>query len=64
MSETEYSHITCDITIHFARKVTNLNPQMIFCFMSGTLAGSSEEGRKDDVGSCEGGVPGLICTSD
>ena len=45
MSEAEYSHITYDITIHFAHTLASLNPQMIFCYVSGSLTDSSEKGR-------------------
>ena len=30
MSESEYSHITYDITTHFAHTLASLNPQMTF----------------------------------
>lgn len=45
MSEKEYSHITYDITLHFAHTVASLNPQMIFTYVSGSLTDSSEKGR-------------------
>jgi uncharacterized protein YbjT (DUF2867 family) len=45
MSESEYSHITYDITIHFAHKLATLNAQMIFVYVSGSLTDSSEKGR-------------------
>jgi uncharacterized protein YbjT (DUF2867 family) len=45
MSEPEYSHITYDITTHFAQKLASLNPQMIFVYVSGGLTDSSEKGR-------------------
>jgi uncharacterized protein YbjT (DUF2867 family) len=45
MSESEYSHITYDITIHFAHTLARLNPQMIFNYVSGSLTDSSEKGR-------------------
>ena len=44
MGEPEYSHITYDITIHFAQTLASLNPQMIFNYVSGTLTDSSEKG--------------------
>ena len=44
MSESEYSHITYDLTIHFAQKLVNLNPRMIFDFVSGSLTDSSGKG--------------------
>lgn len=45
MSESEYSHITYDTTMHFAQKLANLNPQMVFEFVSGAYTDSSEKGR-------------------
>jgi uncharacterized protein YbjT (DUF2867 family) len=45
MSEAEYSHITYDITLHFARTLADLNPGMTFCYVSGALTDSSERGR-------------------
>ncbi len=45
MNEAEYSHITYDITMHFAETVVRLNPEMIFGFVSGSLTDSSEKGR-------------------
>lgn len=45
MSESEYSHITYDITIHFAETLANRNPQMVFCYVSGSHTDSSEKGR-------------------
>ena len=41
MSEKEYSHITYDITTHFARTLASLNPQMIINYVSGSLTDSS-----------------------
>jgi hypothetical protein len=45
MSEADYSHITYDVTIHFAEKLVSLNPQMIFNFVSGRQTDSSEKGK-------------------
>jgi uncharacterized protein YbjT (DUF2867 family) len=45
MSEAEYSHITYDITLNFARKLASLNPGMVFDFVSGSHTDSSEKGR-------------------
>jgi len=45
MSESEYSHITYDITMHFAQTLVSLNPQMTFIYVSGGLTDSSEKGR-------------------
>jgi hypothetical protein len=45
MSETEYSHITFDVTTLFAEKLASLNPGMVFDYVSGSLTDSSERGR-------------------
>jgi len=45
MSESEYSHITFDITMYFAKTLASLNPQMTFIYVSGGLTDSSEKGR-------------------
>jgi hypothetical protein len=45
MSEEAYSHITYDVTTYFANNLASLNPQMIFCYVSGSLTDSSEKGR-------------------
>jgi uncharacterized protein YbjT (DUF2867 family) len=45
MSEVDYTHITYDITVHFAEVLASLNPQMVFCYVSGAYTDSSEKGR-------------------
>ncbi|QMV17359.1 NAD-dependent epimerase/dehydratase family protein [Granulicella sp. 5B5] len=45
MSEPDYTHITYDITLHFAATLLALNPQMTFCFISGAQTDSTEKGR-------------------
>jgi uncharacterized protein YbjT (DUF2867 family) len=45
MSEADYKHITYDVTLHFAQTLVNLNPGMIFDFVSGALTDSSETAR-------------------
>ncbi|QHN04254.1 epimerase [Granulicella sp. WH15] len=45
MTEAAYSHVTYDVPLHFAETLLRLNPQMIFCHMSGGHADSSEKGR-------------------
>ncbi|HTE32349.1 MAG TPA: NAD-dependent epimerase/dehydratase family protein [Chryseolinea sp.] len=45
MDEKSYSHITYDITIHFAKRLATLNPGMVFTFVSGSHTDSSEKGR-------------------
>jgi len=45
MSESDYSHVTYDLTLNFARTVQELNPGMTFCYISGAGTDSSEKGR-------------------
>jgi hypothetical protein len=45
MSEVDYSHITYDIPVYFARTLLGLNPQMVFVHVSGSLTDSTEKGR-------------------
>jgi len=45
MSEVDYTHITYDITLHFAGVLASLNSQMVFCYVSGALTDSTEKGR-------------------
>jgi uncharacterized protein YbjT (DUF2867 family) len=45
MKEPEYSRITYDTTIYFAKKLLTLNPNMIFDYISGSLTDSSEKGN-------------------
>lgn len=45
MSEGDYTHITYDITLHFASALASLSPRMVFCYVSGALTDSTEKGR-------------------
>ncbi len=45
MSEAEYTRITYDITMSFARTLVQVNPQMTFVFVSGMGSDSTEQGR-------------------
>jgi len=45
MTEQDYTHITYDITMHFANKLASLNPDMVFTFVSGAGTDSSEKGK-------------------
>lgn len=45
LSEEQYTHITYDTTIHFAKVLAVLNPDMVFNFISGSHTDSSEKGR-------------------
>jgi uncharacterized protein YbjT (DUF2867 family) len=45
MNEEEYSKITYDATIAFAKALGQVNNEMIFCFISGSHTDSSEQGK-------------------
>jgi nucleoside-diphosphate-sugar epimerase len=45
MSEADYTHITYDITLHFANVLASLNSRMAFCYVSGALTDSTEKGK-------------------
>jgi len=45
MNADEYSRITYDLTINFAKELARLNPDMTFCYVSGAGTDSSEKGR-------------------
>jgi len=45
MSEEEYTRITYDTPLHFAQVLARLNPQMVFCHVSGSHTDGSEKGR-------------------
>jgi uncharacterized protein YbjT (DUF2867 family) len=45
MKEAEYTHITYNTTIHFAKVCLKQNPQMTFIYVSGAGTDSSEHGR-------------------
>jgi uncharacterized protein YbjT (DUF2867 family) len=45
MSEADYIRITYDTPLHFAETLAQLNPQMVFCHVSGAQTDSSEKGR-------------------
>jgi uncharacterized protein YbjT (DUF2867 family) len=45
MSEQEYTRITYDLTMHAATTLSRLNPEMTFCYVSGTGTDSTEQGR-------------------
>ena len=43
--EEEYKHITYDLTINFAKTLLVLNPNMTFCYISGSGTDSTEKGK-------------------
>src|SRR5271156_1171286 len=45
MSEPDYTRVTYDVTMNFAKKLVSLNPRMTFIYVSGTATDSSEKGR-------------------
>lgn len=45
LNEDKYTHITYDITLAFARKMAELNPGMVFTFVTGSHTDSSEKGK-------------------
>ena len=45
MSEKEYTRISHDLTLSAAAVLSRLNPDMTFCYVSGTGTDSTEQGR-------------------
>jgi nucleoside-diphosphate-sugar epimerase len=45
MTEENYTRITYDTTLHFARTALQANPSIVFSFVSGYQTDSSEQGR-------------------
>lgn len=45
MSEAEYTKLTFDTTIHFAKALLKANPKITFCFVSGRSTDSTEQGK-------------------
>lgn len=45
MKEPEYTRITYDLTMSFAKTLCRLNPGMTFCYISGAGTDSTEKGR-------------------
>ena len=45
MTEEKYNHITFYITMMFAKRLADLNPHMVFFYLSGVYADSSENGK-------------------
>ena len=43
--EDEYKRITYDLTLNLANKLVKLNPDMTFCYVSGSGTDSTEKGR-------------------
>jgi uncharacterized protein YbjT (DUF2867 family) len=45
MNEADYTRITYDTTLHFAREVSRVNPSMVFNYISGSHTDSTEKGK-------------------
>ena len=45
MTEKDYSKITYDLTVGFAKLVAALNPDLTFCYVSGAGTDSTEQGK-------------------
>ncbi len=45
MKEPEYHKLTYTLTMHFAQTLSKLNPDMVFCYVSGSGTDSTEKGR-------------------
>jgi len=45
MKEPEYRHLTYDLTMNVAKTLSRLNPDMVFCYVSGASTDSTEQGR-------------------
>lgn len=45
MSEADYTKITFDTPVAFAKKLASLNPNMVLCHVSGQAADGTEQGR-------------------
>lgn len=46
MNEENYTKLTYNLTIDFAKSLAQLNPNMTFCYVSGTGTDSTEKGRQ------------------
>ena len=44
MSETDYRHVTYDLTIHVGQTLVRLNPEMTFCYVTGASTDSTAHG--------------------
>lgn len=45
MNEEDYTKITYDTTLHFAKVLLNLNPEMVFNYVSGAHTDKTESGK-------------------
>lgn len=45
MKEPEYKRLTYDLTMNVAQTLSRLNPEMVFCYVSGASTDSTEKGK-------------------
>lgn len=45
MNEADYTRVTYDLTMHVGQTLSALNPDMTFCYVSGSGTDSTEKGR-------------------
>ncbi|MEX2460386.1 MAG: NAD-dependent epimerase/dehydratase family protein [Paenibacillaceae bacterium] len=45
LKEVEYARLTYDLALHMASLLSRLNPDMVFCYVSGTGTDSTEQGK-------------------
>ena len=45
MKESAYHRVTYELTLNFAKTLLRVNPDMVFCYVSGSGTDSSEDGR-------------------
>ena len=45
MNEADYTRVTYDLTMHVGQTLSALNPDMTFCYVSGSGTDSTEQGR-------------------
>jgi hypothetical protein len=45
MKEAEYNRLTYDLTLYVANLLSRLNPDMVFCYVSGSGTDSTQQGR-------------------
>lgn len=45
MKEDQYSKLTYDLTLNFARELSKQSPDLVFCYVSGAGTDSTEKGR-------------------
>lgn len=44
-NEADFTQLTYDLTLNFAKMLVKLNPEMTFCYVSGTGTDSTEKGK-------------------